>query len=282
MSGSAKMFDLPLEAVVRNFRDVAYGVHRATYRPFLPAIDARATAIVEALKAEGTAVTSLGDLGSSGLLEVAQKLFAEMPRVERAGSKSYILSAPRELVEQHPALIEWGLSDRIIGIVENYIGVPVSYRGLQARIDLADGTQLETRRWHRDAEDRRIVKFIVYVSDVPPDEGAYEYIPRAKTPPLRAIRYTDGRVLDGDMASLVPQKYWLPCTGRPGTVVVTDTCSVWHRGGVPGHRDRLTLFYAYNSRRPLAPQHCEPLFDRDGFISKLNGRLSRAQIAAIS
>jgi hypothetical protein len=276
------MLELPLQIAIRNLRDVAFGVHRVTHRPFLPALDAKAMAIVEALNDEGAAVTSLADLGSPGLLEIAQKLFAEMPREERAGSKSYLLAAPPDLVEQHPALIEWGLSDRIIGIAENYIGVPVSYRGLQARIDLADGTQLETRRWHRDAEDRRIVKFIVYVSDVPSGEGAYEYIPKARTPSPRALRYTDGRVLDEDMAKLVPQKFWVPCTGHAGTVVVTDTCSVWHRGGVPGHRDRLTLFYAYNSRRPLAPQYCEPLFDRDGFISKQNGQLSRAQIAAIS
>jgi hypothetical protein len=276
------MLEWPVQVAIRNFRDVSYGVRRVTHRPFLPALDAKAMAIVEALNDEGAVVTSLADLGSPELLEIAQNLFAEMPRVERAGSKSYLLAAPPDLVAQHPALIEWGLSDRIIGIVENYIGVPVSYRGLQARVDLADGTQLETRRWHRDAEDRRIVKFIVYVSDVPPGEGAYEYIPKAETPSPRALRFTDGRVLDEDMATLVPQKYWLPCTGPAGTVVVTDTCSVWHRGGVPGHRDRLTLFYAYNSRQPLAPQYCEPLFDRDVFISKLNGRLSRAQIATIS
>jgi hypothetical protein len=193
-----------------------------------------------------------------------------------------MLTAPPTLIEAHPALIEWGLTERIIAIVESYIGLPVSYRGVQARIDLADGAQVETRLWHRDGEDRRIVKFIVYASDVPPGEGGFEYIPKPVSPAAESVRLTNYRVLDSDMASLVPRDRWRACTGPAGTVVVTDTCSVWHRGGVPGERDRLTLFYAYNSRHPLAPQHCTPLFDRTRFASNCRGRLSRAQLAAIS
>jgi hypothetical protein len=44
----------------------------------------------------------------------------------------------------------------------------------------------------------------------------------------------------------------------------------------------MTLFYAYNSRRPLAPQHCTPMFDRARFAAAHSGRLTRAQRAAIA
>jgi hypothetical protein len=192
-----------------------------------------------------------------------------------------MLTAPRSLVEAHPALLDWGLDERIVGIVENYIGLPVAYRGVQARIDLADGTQVETRLWHRDGEDRRIVKFIVYAGDVPPGEGGFEYIAKPDAPPAQRVRLTNHRVLDADMARLVPAERWRPCTGPAGTVVVTDTCSVWHRGGVPSVRDRMTLFYAYNSRRPLAPQHCAPMFDRARFAAERGARLTPMQRAVI-
>jgi hypothetical protein len=43
----------------------------------------------------------------------------------------------------------------------------------------------------------------------------------------------------------------------------------------------MTLFYAYNSRRPLAPLHCAPMFDRARFAAMRAGRLTRAQRAAI-
>jgi hypothetical protein len=263
-------------------RQASYEARRLAHRPFLPPLDAGAAAIVDRLGADGTVVTSLADLGTPDLLSKARRFFAEMPRLQRDGPKSYMLSAPRDLVEAHPALIEWGVGERIIAIVENYIGLPVAYRGVQARIDLADGTQVETRLWHRDGEDRRIVKFIVYLSDVPAGEGGFEYIAKPDSPPAQAVRLTNDRVLDADMAALVPRDRWHACTGPAGTVAVTDTCSVWHRGGVPGGRDRLTLFYAYNSRRPLAPQHCTPLFDRRRFVSNCGGRLSPAQLAAIS
>lgn len=276
------MLESSLRGAVRGLRNASYEAQRLAHRPFLPPLDAGAAAIVERLNADGTVVTSLAELRTPELLGDAQRLFAEMPRRNREGPKSYMLSAPRSLVEAHPALIEWGLGERIIAIVENYIGLPVSYRGLQARIDLADGTQVETRLWHRDGEDRRIVKFIVYVADVPQGEGGFEYIAKPDAPSAAAVRLTDNRVLDTDMAALVPRDRWRPCTGPAGTVVITDTCSVWHRGGVPGGRDRLTLFYAYNSRRPLAPQHCTPLFDRTQFVSARGGSLTRAQRAAIS
>jgi hypothetical protein len=266
----------------RSWRSVSYGAQRLAHRPFLPPLDAAASTIVARLESEGTVVTSLAELGMPELLASARRFFAEMPRIQREGRKSYMLAAPPRLVEAHPDLIDWGLDERIMALVENYLGLPVSYRGVQARIDLADGTQVETRLWHRDGEDRRILKFIVYAADVPPGEGGFEFIAKPDAPPERSVRLTNQRVLDADMARLVPVERWRPCTGLAGTVVVTDTCSVWHRGGVPGGRDRMTLFYAYNSRRPLAPEHCTPLFDRARFAADRAGRLTPAQLAAIA
>jgi len=271
-----------LRTAARSWRSASYEAQRLAHRPSLPRLDPTAAAIVARLEAEGTVVTSLAELGTPELLASAQRFFAEMPRIQREGRKSYMLSAPPNLVEAHPELIEWGLEERIIAIVETYIGLPVSYRGVQPRIDLADGTQVETRLWHRDGEDRRIVKFIVYVDDVPPGEGGFEFIAKPDAPPTELLPLTDHRVADADMARLVPVERWRPCTGPAGTVVVTDTCSVWHRGGVPGGRARMTLFYAYNSRRPLAPQHCTPMFDRARFAAVHAGRLTRAQRAAIA
>jgi hypothetical protein len=63
-------------------------------------------------------------------------------------------------------------------------------------------------------------------------------------------------------------------------VVLADTCAVYHRGRVPASGDRLTAFYCYNSARPLRPEYCEPLFDRERFAAR--HRLSPLQASALS
>ena len=51
------------------------------------------------------------------------------------------------------------------------------------------------------------------------------------------------------------------CLGRAGTVVLTDTCTVFHKGAVGKRRDRYTLFYPFNSFAPLSPGDCTLLFN---------------------
>ena len=65
-----------------------------------------------------------------------------------------------------------------------------------------------------------------------------------------------------------------------GTVVFSDTCSVYHRGTVAHSEDRRALFFCYNSRSPRSPQYCLPLFDRVRFAQAAKD-LSARQRAAI-
>ena len=58
----------------------------------------------------------------------------------------------------HDKIIRWGLSDRLLDIAGNYLGVPVGYDGANVFFTKADGMEAGPRRWHRDAEDRRMLK----------------------------------------------------------------------------------------------------------------------------
>jgi hypothetical protein len=157
--------------------------------------------------------------------------------------------------------------------------MPVDYRGLTVRRDIAGGEQLETRLWHRDYEDFKIVKIIIYLNDVDRGGGAYEFIPRSHLPIWR-IGPLGGRVSDPAMSKFVPESSWYNCNGPRGTVVFSDTCSVYHRGAIAHSEDRRSLFYCYNSSSPRSPQYCLPLFDRAHFGENA-GDLSLRQRAAI-
>jgi hypothetical protein len=246
--------------------DLQYLGRRLRYRPVRKLAGENDSAIVEGLRTIGTHLTTLDDLrvpGTREMLEVADELYA-LTAGRTPGKGGFLASATEEEINRRPALLRWGLNERLLAIVENYICQPVDYRGVAVRRDIRGGEQVETRLWHRDQEDLRIVKIMVYLNDVDRGGGAYEYIDRGKLATWQLGRNT-GRI-DGDlMNKLVPASVQHACKGPRGTVVFTDTCSVFHRGSVAHSEDRLALFFSYNSKSPRGQINCKPLFDRDLF-----------------
>ena len=272
-----------LKARVAN---AAYNVRRFVevqkHRSALPPLSATGEEIVSALEHEGAYRTTLARLADDGVAGAARlgdwttPLAAELLAQDAsAHGTSYVVHASESAILQHRNVLMWGLSERLLSIVEHYLGLPVAYRGITVRRDRADGQQTETRLWHKDAEDKRIVKIIVYLNDVTEDDGPFCYIPK------HALngRGLPGRVSDEQMDALVPRAQQIACTGPAGTVVFADTCSVWHRGKVPQHEDRLTVFYCYNSQMPRQPHHCRPLVEPASFGAET---LSPAQQAAVT
>jgi hypothetical protein len=78
----------------------------------------------------------------------------------------------------HDEIIRWGLSDRLLDIAENYLCAPVGYDGINVFFTKADGKEAGTRRWHRDAEDRRMLKIALYLNDVDEDGGPLQVLRR--------------------------------------------------------------------------------------------------------
>jgi hypothetical protein len=212
------------------------------------------------------------------MLRAADALYAALDD-RPPGKGGFLITATAQEIECHPALLQWGLHERLLSIVENYICQPLDYRGLIARRDIVGGDQTETRLWHRDQEDLRIVKIVVYINDVDRGGGGYEYIDRGKLATWR-LGSNIGRIDDALMMKLVPESFQHVASGPRGTVVFTDTCSVFHRGTIAHTEDRRALFYCYNSKSPRRPHNCEPMFDRNAFALQ-NPGLTAAQRTAI-
>jgi hypothetical protein len=271
-------------ALREKIEDVSYWRRRRRHRPSHGAPVGAGRTIVEALRRSGGVVTSLDALGIPKTHEMrvaADEIFRAIAG-RAAGKGGFVASAPQEEINRHPALIRWGLDERLLDIVENYISMPVDYRGLTVRRDIMGGDQLETRLWHRDYEDRKIVKIIVYLNDVDRGGGAYEFIPRTHLSIWRVgpLAGASGRIDEPTMRRVVPEKAWQTCSGPRGTVVFSDTCSVYHRGTIAHSEDRQALFFCYNSRAPRSPGDCLPLFDRPRFAAAAVD-LSPRQRAAI-
>lgn len=248
----------------------------------MPQLNSFDQGIVKALEEKGGAITSLAELGANGLsldfdLNAASDILSDPQRVA-SFPKDYVREASLTQLASAPQLIKWGLEERFLAIAENYIGLPAAYRGLILKRDFADGICRETRQWHRDAEDVRILKIIVYINDVDENGGGFRFLPKAYTP-SKGMEYVNGRVPEEIMGRLVSDDKYVTCTGAAGTVLFADPASVWHHGCVPESADRLTAFYAYNSQCPLRPHYCQPLFPAR-YLS--DDKLSPMQAAAIN
>ena len=70
---------------------------------------------------------------------------------------------------------------RLLNIIENYIGLTVAFQGVHLRKDLPNQNQFGTLLWHKNSEDRKMVKVIIYLTDVEEEHGPFEYIPVSLT-----------------------------------------------------------------------------------------------------
>ena len=266
MEAMSELYAKVRRRIARGVGMVRRGVAHAIFNSPASRLSAFDRTILEGLEIHGTVVTHIDALSKAGypwvqdVLRFGPALFEQLNA--RVG-KGYVVHVPGSRIEASPEPLMWGLNERFLDIVEAYIGLPAAYRGLTARRDIANGDQTATRLWHRDGEDARILKLIVYLNDVEcADDGAFEYIPKSLLSSTDGLTVFDGnRISDADIDRVVPKDQQKLCLGPAGTVILTDTCSVFHKGAVGKRRDRYTLFYPFNSFAPLSPRDCTVLFD---------------------
>jgi hypothetical protein len=228
-----------------------------THRAHLPPLHGLDVQIRAGLVRDGIFATSLEALGiddSADMLVTARQLadnYRATARRRAARGDTFLMVPPTDIAA-HPRLFRWGLEDRLLDVAEAYLGLPAAYDGLAILHTPPSSAEESTRRWHRDREDRRMMKIAIYLNDVDGDGGPFELDTRG-----RAADRTD------DPAAI------RSCEGPAGTVVFADTARCLHRGR-PARRERAAIFYSYFARRPDRPYFCE----RSG--------LSRAQIADLT
>lgn len=248
----------------------------------LPALTAQDQLIVEACRKEGAFVTSLEVLGlpfTAPMLEEAKKLLVEMQadlasrtNISTWGTCENPAYPQIFTVTDLPAFSQWAQNQRLLNIIENYIGLPVAFQGVHLRRDFANERPVTTEFWHKDLEDRRVIKLFVYLSDVATETGPYEYIPRSQVTRKIAQKIKasfakrvaanpyDMGITDDEMAAIVPRSEWRTCVGAAGTVLFSDPIAVFHHGK-SRTQGRSALFFVYTAQNPLRPKDCEQYSD---------------------
>ncbi|MGF1540119.1 MAG: response regulator [Pleurocapsa sp.] len=267
-------FNLP------SLSDRERSLERAKYRDCLPQLSPADAQIVSTLEQEGVFITSLTELGLPYTKRFVQETIVLHPHLYTLSNlHNWREGIPKLRKFLHTDILLWGLQERLLDIIENYIGLPLLFHGVDLRRDAADASLTDARHWHRDIDDQRMVKIIIYLNHVGKTGGPYEYIPRSHTEQLaNALNYTSGFVDDDAIAEIIPPENWQTCAAKAGSIVITDPCNVFHRAK-PAQRNRYSITFGYTSRIPkvflsefqLSPEEWE----------RITPQLTKRQIACL-
>ena len=240
----------------------------------LPVLSTSDRTLVETIKRDGVVITSLEALGipsNPRFFQVAKKLMSEIPKSISGQKNEFVVHATPQQMMEHPEIFLWGLEQRLLNIVENYLGLPVAYQGVFFRRDIANEVAIKSRLWHIDMEDRKVLKIIVYLNDINDDTGPFQYIPQSLTSTaVRSLKYRSGYITDETMQQAISPSNWKSCTGLSGTVIIAATSSIFHRGKIPVASDRFAVFFDYTSRQPRQPFYNTLSLPKQNLLSLVN------------
>lgn len=222
--------------------------------------------IARKLKKDGFAVCDLSDLfgaDASKILSDLQKkseILKSGPNAyqNKKGSKDFFthLSGVPPTINTEEPEFKIAYSAPILNIASNYFGfVPKLHNaGFILTHVTPEGTEpAHSQRWHRDPEDKKILKVFIYLSDNGENDGAgpLNYVagsnhkgkwrkifpqspPAGSYPPIGAVE------------KIVPQSDIKTAFGKTGTIIFGDTSGL-HKGGYAVKKERLQLWIGYVS-----------------------------------
>ena len=119
----------------------------------------------------------------------------------------------------------------------------------------ATDERVASQNWHVDFDDKHLLKAFVYLTDVGPDHGPFEYVPSSQpggrhhaVRPWRPMAV--GRVPDEEVQQSVPGGEIVTFTGSKGTLILCNTSGL-HRGGFATAGPRVLVTATYCSAASL-------------------------------
>src|SRR5580693_3410101 len=196
--------------------EASYERAKRSHEAHLPRLRGADARIVEDLKKASVSITSLEAMGLEGVDALLADAYALVAR-HSPWTRSF--QADGADIVAHEKIIRWGLSDRLLDIAENYLGVPVGYDGANVYFTKADGMETGQRRWHRDAEDSRMLKIALYLNDVDEDGGPLQVLRRQLPDHDRMVRgkfpIMSQEQLETALGDFDPDEMSSPVPGKP-------------------------------------------------------------------
>jgi hypothetical protein len=235
------------------------------------------------LKRDGIVITSVGELmGNTYLFEELEaavwkyeasladeigKARMDMDIPDHVKSYLFVLLGRRPILDPIDIFTRFALQPDILSIANSYFGMltKLRYHNVWHTFPTPAPAR-ESQLWHRDPEDRYVLKIFVYLTNVDEGAGPLSYAPgthvqgavktAVESKLVREGQTNVRRSDDAQMDAVVPRKDWITAIGPKGTVVLADTRG-YHKGGWARERERILYTCMFNSQASRYPDEFE-------------------------
>ncbi len=240
-------------------------------RPELDAVQRRVLADVEA---NGFAVASFGELFEDDghwheLESMRDRFIAETEADLAKGGEQVRVRAGKEFVVRlHSYGAQLGPDDpwfravasrRLLDLANTYLEmwskleyVDVWYSVPQP----AEAERISSQRWHRDYNDKHLLKVFLYLVDVDEEMGPFQYVPGSQPGGPYADAWPweplgQNYPTEAELEALIPSSSVRAFTAPKGTLIFCNTAG-FHRGGFSVTNPRVLATATYSSPASLA------------------------------
>jgi phytanoyl-CoA dioxygenase PhyH len=238
-----------------------------------PELDEVSGGILDSLETDGYAVTTFSQLFTDDdwrEVEAQAGRFVGETESSLAGDREGLrVRAGKEfVVRQHSYGAELGLDDpwfrmcasrRMLDLANTYLRLwsKLEYVDLWYSVPQPEeADRVASQRWHRDFNDKHLLKAFLYLVDVDEGNGPFQYVPGSAP----GGRYADAwpwRPLgenyppEDELENRVPPDAFQKFIGPKGTLVFCNTAG-FHRGGFATEKPRVLATVTYSSPASLA------------------------------
>ena len=215
--------------------------------------------------------------GAQEAIDTARRIIEESPKnswKKRKQNPFFQLETP-EFLRDHPALINFALSDAVLHIVSDYLGIVPQMKEIGIWVTPKQESEFSSQLYHLDKPEGKLVKLFMNVNQTGEDGGALTFLPlnvsdqvRRKTNYESVYYRGTGRLDDKAVFSHCSRDDQMTLTGGVGKGSFVDTSNCLHFGSrcKSGERRMLTIAYmlphkARDRRTPLFDLVPEPADD---------------------
>lgn len=249
-------------------------VARRKFAQARPELDDVQSGVVDALEREGYAAVPFEELVDDAQLRrsvekegdrfataTERALASDGEGLRRRAGKEFVvrLYSYDDSVPPDDPWFRASASHRMLDIANAYLGLwsKLEYVDVWYSIPQeADAERKASQRWHRDYNDRHLLKAFLYLVDVDEDTGPFEYVagsarggPYAHQWPWRPL--SESYPPQDELAARIPREAIKTFTAPKGTIIFCNT-SGFHRGGFATARPRVLATATYSSPASLA------------------------------
>lgn len=161
-----------------------------------------------------------------------------------------------------PHILNLANNPTLIGIATTYLGCKPTISQVAVRMAFPSETMgVSVQCFHRDAEDWRYIKLIVFLSDVDHESGPHFFVIKThfEQAPIRLKSHSDEEI-----SSIYGSESITEVTGNSGFGFIIDSAGI-HKGASPTKNSRLMLQIQYSMCEGYAHEY-EPVAHRDAHI----------------